>query len=278
MEVTQAEFARMCGVKPSSICEKVKNGTLIINSGKKLDTDNPVNRRYLTNKQTKLQINVQTQNLADLAASPIIQDFSILPSIPGANGLPASIPDTSTVANTSIPPTRTKQSKLVTPFVPSGNDYAITTGLSETMLNMTLLQLVTNYGGVAGIERFAKTLQTLTTANEKELRLQERRQKLVSKDFVTSRLFGYVDQLMNKLLDWPEGIIDTLIAKSLANKQEGRTELVNYMRDGLTRCICDAKQHIISELESLCEKYDPNRTELEEIKEAVEGLKNENQL
>jgi len=260
MEVTQAEFARMCGVKPPSICGKIKNGTLIINSGNKLDTDNPVNRRYLTNKQNKLQLEIQAQTFSTQAQSA---DFA---------------------ATKAAKISTTKQAQPASPasFIAApgatataaATEYAITAGLTDKMLNMTLIQLITNYGGVAGIERFAKILQTLTTANEKELRLQERRQELIPKDFVTSRLFGYVDQLMNKLLDWPEGIADTLIAKALANKQEARTELINYMRDGLTRCICDAKQHIANELDGLRNKYDTGRTEIEELKETIEGLKN----
>ena len=92
---------------------------------------------------------------------------------------------------------------------------------------------------------------------------------------MTARLFGYVDQLMNKLLDWPEGAVDTIIAKVLSNQQECRGELVNYMKDNLSRCICDAKSHITSELTSLRGKYDTKSSELEELKDVVENLKSE---
>ncbi len=243
MEVTQAQFARMCGVKPSSISDKISKGTLILNSGKKMDTDNPVNRAYLTAKQNKLQLEAQAKSAASFGGAA----------------------------------TGTEKGKSV------GENFSVLNatatagieGLSEAMLHMTLLQLVTSYGGLAGVERFSKTLQTLTNTNEKEIRIKERRQELIPKDFVTSRLFGYVDQLMSKLLDWPEGAVDTIIAKVLASKQEARADLVNYMRDGLTHCICDAKQHIASELDGLRGKYDTSKTEIEELKEAVEGLKNE---
>jgi hypothetical protein len=250
MEVTQAEFARMCGVRPPSISEKIKNGTLILNSGKRLDTDNPVNRNYLTAKQNKLQFETQTQNFANITR-------------------PAS--------TNSAKPRKTEKIAVSSPATPlnaaTAQNSAITTGLSEAMLNMTIQELVVNYGGIAGIERFTKTLQTLTAANEKELRIQERRQELIPKDFVTSRLFGYIDQLMSKLLDYPEGAVDTIIAKILADKN-CRSDVVNYLRDGLTRCICDAKQHIANELDGLRGKYDTNRTEIEELKETIEGLRN----
>lgn len=53
MEVTQSTFANMCGVSRAAVCTKIKNKTLIINSGGMLDTDNPVNRAYLDKWQDK---------------------------------------------------------------------------------------------------------------------------------------------------------------------------------------------------------------------------------
>lgn len=55
MEVTLSEFARMAGVKPPAIFEKIKKGNLVRNSAKKLDTDNPINRLYLQRKAEKRQ-------------------------------------------------------------------------------------------------------------------------------------------------------------------------------------------------------------------------------
>ncbi len=225
----------MCGVTPASISGKIKNGNLIRNSGKKLDTDNPVNRAYLTSKQNRLQLATRS-------------------------------PKTATATDGKEP------DKELAPAVAAP---VINDGLSEAMLSMTMGQLVANYGGVAGVDRLAKTLQTLTSSREKELRMQERRQELVPKDFVTSHLFGFVDQLMNKLLDWPEGAADTIIAKVLANQEGGRGVIVNYIRDGLARCICDAKQHVINELAVLRGKYDAVRTDIEELKDAVADLKDE---
>ncbi len=51
MEVLPAEFARQAGVTRQSISAKIKNGTLILNSAGKLDTENPVNAGYLNLKR-----------------------------------------------------------------------------------------------------------------------------------------------------------------------------------------------------------------------------------
>ena len=205
-----------------------------------MDTDNPVNRAYLSKHQTKMQLDAQS----------------------------------APVANPASPEPAAKAPKAAAPL-PINDDFGTTEGLSEIMQTMTLKQLTTRYGGIPGVERFAKILQTLAVTSEKEQRIQERRQELIPKDFVTARLFGYVDQLMNKLLDWPEGAVDTIIAKVLSNQQECRGELVNYMKDNLSRCICDAKSHITSELTSLRGKYDTKSSELEELKDVVENLKSE---
>ena len=54
-EVTQTVFASMAGVNRSAICIGIKNKSLVQNSAGKLDTDNPVNRRYLDKHQAKLR-------------------------------------------------------------------------------------------------------------------------------------------------------------------------------------------------------------------------------
>lgn len=256
VEVTQAEFARMCGVKPASISEKIKNGTLIRNSGKRLDTDNPVNRAYLTSKQNAMQLAAKAALAVPVAAA----------SLGGASAPPPAAVENPGVLN-PLPPAANLTAPIPAPL--------LVDGMTDAMLSMTLRQLVASYGDWAGVERFSKTLQTLVSTREKEMRMQERRLTLVPKDFVTSRLFGYIDQLMNKLLDWPEGAVDTIIAKALANKQDGRGVIVSYIRDGLARCICDAKEHIVNELNGLRGKYDTDsRTDIEDLKDAVADLKN----
>jgi hypothetical protein len=48
MEVKPAEFARIAGVSRPSISGKIQNKTLIVNAAGLLDTDNPVNARYIS--------------------------------------------------------------------------------------------------------------------------------------------------------------------------------------------------------------------------------------
>ena len=222
MEVKAAEFARMAGVSRMAISGKIKNGTLILNSGGKLDTDNPLNRAYLDKHKEKQKAALQAKELErtfNQAAEEIEKQ-------PSATTFP--LPEQSQTQNKAA-----------------------------AMLNMTIGELIKHYGDVKGIGDYAKILRDLTAADEREQKTQERRMLQVSKDFVVARLFSFVDQLMNKLLDVPEAVSDQVIALALSS-DEGtrRQEVINVLSDNLTRCIAGCKEHIISELNGLKGKYD----------------------
>lgn len=225
MEVKAAEFARMAGVSRMAISGKIKNGTLILNSGGKLDTDNPLNRAYLDKHREKQKAALQAKELER--------------TLNQATALP-------------LPERNTKEDLKQ---VPAQNKAA-------SMLNMTIGDLIKHYGDVKGIGDYAKILRDLTAADEREQKTQERRMLQIPKDFVVARLFSFIDQLMNKLLDVPEAVSDQVIALALSS-DEGtrRQEVINVLSDNLTRCIAGCKERIISELNGLKSKYDKTEDE-----------------
>lgn len=227
MEVKAAEFARMAGVSRMAISGKIKNGTLVLNSGGKLDTDNPVNRAYLDKKREKQKSALQLKELE------------------------RDLEETTQAA-------AERHSARVLPFSGDGEaKQGQSQGKAATMLNMTIQELIMQYGDLKGIGEYAKILRDLTVADEREQKTQERRMLQVSKDFVVSRLFSFYDQLMNKLLDVPESVADQIIALVLSEDEgKRRQEIINVLSDNLTRCIGGCKEHIISELNGLKGKYD----------------------
>lgn len=48
MLISQAELSRMCGVSRPAICKASKSDKIILDSDGKIDTDNPVNRSYIS--------------------------------------------------------------------------------------------------------------------------------------------------------------------------------------------------------------------------------------
>lgn len=241
MEVIASEFARMAGVSPAAISTKIKNGTLIQNSGKKLDTDNPVNRAYLERKQSKMKEDLRLRSLAAGAS--------------GAPSVPAEIP-------ASVP------AQLL-------GGYASGTGAAGDMLKMTLGQLLRRYTSVDGIEKYAKILRDLSSADEREQKTQERRLVQIPKDFVVQRLFGYIDQLMHRLLDVPEAVCDQVVAITLAGGDGVRISVQHIISDNITRCINGAKEHVVGELAALKGKYDSERAAELRVEDLVTAVREE---
>lgn len=228
MEVKAAEFARMAGVSRMAISGKIKNGTLILNSGGKLDTDNPLNRAYLDKHREKQKAALQAKEL-ERTLNQATEEIQSGPA-------------------TALPLPEQNKKEL---------EQSQTQNKAASMLNMTIGDLIKHYGDVKGIGDYAKILRDLTAADEREQKTQERRMLQIPKDFVVARLFSFVDQLMNKLLDVPEAVSDQVIALALSS-DEGtrRQEVINVLSDNLTRCIAGCKEHIVSELNGLKGKYD----------------------
>lgn len=250
MEVIAAEFARMAGVSRMAISTKIKNKTLILNSGGKLDTDNPLNRAYLERHRQKQKAAFQTQEAFRAFSSVAEQIEARQPALASSTIAPAQ---------SFLPEQNNAQNKAV------------------SMLNMTIGELVKRYGDIKDIADYAKILRDLTVADEREQKTQERRMLQVPKDFVVARLFGFIDQLMNKLLDVPEAVADQVIALALSSDEgKKRQEVINVLSDNLSRCIAGCKEHIVSELNSLKGKYDKQEDDsisaIADLSEKIEQL------
>ena len=273
MEVIPSRFAEMCMVSPAAISKKIKSGTLILNSGGKLDTDNPINRQYLTKKQARFQADISAGNLEAAASKPgfdlAAQSAGVMPELAAA---------TTHVSDSRNKDTFTTHVSDKNRTVRNGADSMQISGAANEALNMTLRELIIKRGGgtIDGVEKYSKILRDLVTADEKDQKLQERRLLQVPKDFVVSRLFDFVDQLMNKLLDVPESITDQVIAYVQAGGDTMRQNVINLISDNLSRCIAGTKEHIISELNGLKGKYDKQDASIDDavseiIKEQLEG-------
>jgi hypothetical protein len=248
MEVTQAEFARMAGVSRASIGEKIKNKTLILNSGARLDTDNPVNAAYLSK---------HGQKRAEAAAAEQIKSTG-LKSFPGETFTGSS-----------------------PPAGPRPDDFALMRAAgvpARDMLNMTLREIVLQFPGVDKIERYSKILKDITMSAEREQRIQERDLTLIPKDFVMSRLFPFLEGLIKRIIEYPDSAVDRIIALAITESETTRIDIVETMTAGLSQIVNNSKDLIITELNSLKSKYQKdiqNHDRIEEIKEAIEEARNE---
>lgn len=226
MEVTPAEFARQAFVSRQSINGKIKNGTLIVNSAGKMDTDNPINRAYLEKHRNQLQ--------QDAATEAFLQKQKM-----------------------EIQAAAEKSANELLENIQNNNQIS-----AAELQGMTLGEIVRKFGNLEGIDRFVKLQKDLVTIEEKNQRLQEKRLQLLPRDFVIARLFGFQQQQASRVLDVPEAGADQIIAMVLANPDGCRQKIIEYMRDLLSRAIGGAKEHVINELSSLQSKYDDNSESL----------------
>lgn len=247
-----------------AVSKKIKAGTLVRNSAKKLDTDNAINRAYLENKQAALKNKLKTRELEesvknDIDSESVVVDAEIYDS------------KTSEHCNTSFsvaqPGVNTQKNLSAAggvAFSPGKNIFE-SENKARLMQDMTLKQLLRTFGTVDNVERYSKILRDLSTADEREQKTQERRLEQIPRDFVVQNLFGYVDQLMNQLLDVPESVCDQIVAVLTAGGDDMRVNVIHILSDNLTRCISGAKEHITNEINGLRGKYEKQDAAVDQL-------------
>lgn len=263
MEVSASEFARMCGVSAMAVSKKIKAGTLVRNSAKKLDTDNAINRAYLENKQAALKNKLKTRELEESVKSADSESLAV----------DAEIYDTkisehrNTTFSAARPGVNNKKNLASASGVESypGKNIFESENKAKLMQDMTIKQLLRTFGTVDNVERYSKILRDLSTADEREQKTQERRLEQIPRDFVVQNLFGYVDQVMNQLLDVPESVCDQIVAVLTAGGDDMRGNVIHILSDNLTRCISGAKEHITNEINGLRGKYEKQDAAVDQL-------------
>ena len=274
MLVSASQYARLCGVSAMAICKQIQAGQLVrVSGGKKLDTDEPVNRAYLEKKQAKMkaQLEVKAMEAAANGGSSTPASADALASENeqkrGNTALTAaSAAEEKNGANRNYSPELNSSAEILK------NQLSASPHKSHDMMKMTISELLRTFGSIDNIERFSKIQRDLSAADEREQRTQEKRMQQIPKDFVVQRVFGYVDELMNQLLDVPESVCDQVIAVSLAGGDKVRINVMHILSDNLTRCISGAKDHIVGELNGLKGKYDRQEDAILEMQEKLSEI------
>lgn len=290
MEVRQADFARMAGVSAVAINKKVRNGTLILNSAGFLDTDNPMNRVYLDAHRVRLREKLALEDVARSARGsvpPVLGDpaSGVVPAYgdvarsarggvtPATTGGAGAVVGEGSHERTPHRrrPQKASRSEMSRAWSELNGAYASACRQDATVhdyLSMPVGELVRRHGTVEGVEKYVRILRDLTTADEREQRTQERRATLIPREFVTQRIFGYLGQLSNKLLDIPESVCDQLVAV-VRSGEDPRSRVIAVLGDNISRAIAGAKEQVASELSAY--KGGPESL-MDELAEKIERL------
>jgi predicted nucleic acid-binding protein len=119
------------------------------------------------------------------------------------------------------------------------------------------------------MQDYVKMLKDLTAADERDQKVRERRLQLIEKDFVIARLVQYLDVLMKQLLEYPESIVDEVIALVQAQGSDARLNVSRKLENGISKIIKDSKEQLIKELSGLRAKYQDTDGLDQKIKDAV---------
>jgi len=230
MKCRPADFAKKAGVSKQAIHAKLKNKTLIVDDAGFLDTDNPINSAYISDSGRK------SRNIVQFPLPGASTTASAASAAPGASPAPS--------AGASPAPAMSEA------------DIAAAAGVTATeLLNFTLRDVVIKFSGIYNLEKHARTLRDITMAADKEQRMAERALRLIPKDFVTSRVFPFLNMLMKQLIEFPDAEADKIISKVLSDGPEAREAVIMMLRDGLSRIIAKSKEQVIKELDSLRSRH-----------------------
>jgi hypothetical protein len=223
IKLRPADFAKQAGVTKQAVHTKIKNKTLVVDDAGFLDTDNPINSAYISDTGRKRR-NIVPFPVSG-APAPIAANFA-----PQPGGVaPAPMTEADIAAAAGVPATE--------------------------LLNYTLRDVVIKFSGIYNLEKHARTLRDITMAADKEMRMQERSLRLIPKDFVTSRVFPFLNMLMKQLIEYPEAVADNIVSKVLADGPGAREAVILIIRDGLSRIIAKSKEQVIKELDSLRSRH-----------------------
>lgn len=91
--------------------------------------------------------------------------------------------------------------------------------------DLTIRQICSRFGTLAQFEYFLKASKTIEDVVEKQLKNQEKRGELISRELIEKHLIGYVEQLSSRVLnDAPKAIVKRVRAGVKAGSSDGELE------------------------------------------------------
>ncbi len=251
MIVNGSKLAHAAGCTRANVANEFKKGLLTRDAKGKYNTTDPINSAWLRAR------GVNPENLTSLVgadAEKIRQTHKRNPG--GRKGKPKPRDAKPEPPPASEPePPRAE----ILPAVAAA-DFETLTGLPERLGNLTLRQLAMQYGAQMQLKGYVDILNTLMAAQKKDVEIQERRNILIEKDFVSAHLFQYLDIMHNQLFDWPESAIDDFIAKIKADEKAARLQVPEKMRKDFSRMINEARKNIKRELKKLNSRHNNDST------------------
>lgn len=216
--VSNAEFARRCGVNRSTIHKAVKTdrlGDAVV--GKKINLHHPLAVAYLAEKELVHEQKDKASQAEDLAAALFTSD------------------------DESEAPPRVDNLKDVENLLLSAQD-------------LTLREIIVTYGTLA---EFKKAVESLGKIQDYLNRVdvgRERRGELVERASDSAVLFGLLDQAFRRVIcDAPTSMSSEIVAIVLANQNEEdlHKKVAAHITDHLSPIMKNVKNHMIQQVQNV---------------------------
>jgi hypothetical protein len=230
MEYKPADFCQTYGIARSTVSMALKRGALQKNTAGLIDDENTLNKVFLAKHRLKSTKEALADDGKNAERVATQIDFS-------------ELDDDAIAKHAELP---------------------------RKLLNMTIRELVIQFRGLEGLERYIKMLRDLAAAEEKDQKTKERRLQLVEKDFIISHGIQFLEVLVKQLLGWPEGAADGIIATVQSEGVAARRGVISLMEKGISEIVKDAKGELVKEINSIRAKYQDNDDIGEKIREVVE--------
>jgi predicted transcriptional regulator len=122
----------------------------------------------------------------------------------------------------------------------------------EDVKDLTLEQIVKNYGGIQGFKNYMDALVKMSDWKAKEDKRLRERNKLIEKEPTAKSLFSIVNMMLSRMVnEYPTSVIDQIFAIAKGKKKTARIDAINLMKEALSKIIKDAKKELIRDLEKL---------------------------
>lgn len=248
MIITQIKLSELTHCSRANISQHVKKQNLILDSEKKIDTENPVNSNWLRSRG----INPQTlESIVGPEAENIRKSKVKNPN--GHEGkLKKKVETQKVKARSEFPelPQGLNQEQQIL-----STDFEQLTGLPERLSNLTLKQLCLQYGSQMQLKGYVDILNALMSAMKRDVDIQEKRRALIEKDFVSAHLFQFLDVMINQIFDYPESAIDEFISEIKSDEKKARLKIPEKMRKDFSKIINEAKKNITRQIKKLNERH-----------------------
>lgn len=145
----------------------------------------------------------------------------------------------------------TGSSKVQTATTTNNGNFNIEVTFEE-IENLTLKQIVQQYGGITGFKNYVDALDKMSAWKNKELKYEQARKKLIKKNPVARSLFSIVDIAFRRIVtEYPTTVTDQLIAIALGKKKTARIDAIALQEQALSKILKGVKKEVLKGLDDV---------------------------